>query len=123
MEHRHSARRRCGASATIYSPRVGVAAARVADISATGLFLETAVPLPRHTVVHVRFTLGAGRERYDFYLTAAVVRAGARGAGAVFLDTADRSLGILQRLLRERAPPAGCIPADPALPTQDERAA
>jgi hypothetical protein len=113
MEHRYSLRRRCGENALVYSPRYGLASARVRDLSATGMFLETAARWPRHALVHVAFGLGTGDARCDFYLAASVVRHAPGGIGLVFVDAADLSLAILQDLLARSAAPADA--ASPAL--------
>lgn len=106
MEHRYSPRRPCGENALVYSPRYGLASARVRDLSATGMFLETAARLPRHAVVHVAFGLGAEATRHDFFLAASVVRQAPEGIGVAFVDAGDLSLAILQDLLAPAAPPA-----------------
>lgn len=111
MEHRYSLRRRCGENAFVYSPRYGLAAARVRDLSATGMFLETAARFPRHALAHVAFGLGAGANRYEFYLAASVVRHAPGGIGMAFVDAGDLSLAILQDRLTHAVLPVDAAAA------------
>lgn len=116
MEHRCSTRRPCRAYAVVYSAHTGPATARVRDLSASGLFLETAARLPRHAVVQVAFDFGDDAKREVCCLAASVVRQDTGGIAAIFLDAAQPTLAMLQPRRGESGLPARAVP--PVAPDQ-----
>lgn len=101
MEHRWGVRRLCRARACI-SAGVGVAGTgQLRNISMSGAFLETALPLPVHSQVDVTVLRDDAKHWVEF--TATVVRAEPGGVGIEWCDTVEGSICRLMGCTRECA--------------------
>lgn len=87
MEHRFGQRFRCGTVVRL-SAGSGIAGrARLANVSLSGAYLETALALPLYATVEIT---GDGDRRVE--LLACVVRRDATGVGVEWCDTPARSI-------------------------------
>jgi hypothetical protein len=74
MEHRWGQRRRCRASVSVSTGAAVTGTARVRDVSTSGAFLETALPLPLFSQIAIAVLREDGATRSREF-TASVVRA------------------------------------------------
>jgi hypothetical protein len=95
MEHRWGQRKRCRASVRV-SAGAGVSGdARMRDVSTSGAFLETTLPLPLFSQLAIA-VLGDDGSAHSYEFTAAVVRTEPGGVG---IEWCEPVAGSICRLL------------------------
>ena len=90
MEHRWGQRKLCRARMWISASGVA-GSARVRDVSTSGAFLETALPLPVHSQVTLAILLDDA-SKCPLELTAVVVRTAPDGVGIEWCDPVAGSI-------------------------------
>lgn len=89
MEHRFGRRFRCGTTVRLSAGDGVTGRGRLTDVSLSGAYLETSLPLPLFATVEV--CSDAGRDA-PVELVASVVRRDARGVGVEWCETPSRSI-------------------------------
>ena len=89
MEHRFGRRFRCGTTVRLSAGAGVTGRGRLTNVSLSGAYLETSLPLPLFATVEIRSD--AGRDT-PVELVASVVRRDARGVGVEWCETPSRSI-------------------------------
>jgi hypothetical protein len=91
MEHRWGNRRRCRAQVCIAAGAGIAGTARLRDVSTSGAFLETALPLPLFSQLAIA-VLGEDGSAHPVEFTAAVVRTAPGGVGIEWCEPVGGSI-------------------------------
>ena len=91
MEHRWGMRRLCRASVSVSAGPGAVANGRLRNVSMSGAFIETDLPLPVFAQVSVSLRRDDGAD-HGIEFTATVVRTEPGGVGVEWCETADCSI-------------------------------
>jgi hypothetical protein len=91
MEHRWGVRRPCRARVCVSAGSAIAGLGRLANVSMSGAFLETALPLPLFSQIAVA-VLRADGSKHAVELTATVVRATRDGVGIEWCETPEGSI-------------------------------
>jgi hypothetical protein len=88
MEHRWGVRRPCRARVCVSAGSAIAGMGRLTNVSMSGAFLETALPLPQFSQIAIAVLHADGR-RHAVELTATVVRTTRDGVGIEWCETAE----------------------------------
>ncbi len=102
MEHRWGRRRPTNVRVHFLTLPNAEGVGRVTNISSTGAYLETRVPLRKLSIVYLEVVDSGTREGAGDRLAATVVRTDARGAGLEWCEFAASMTGVYARLLDGR---------------------